>query len=266
MASLYVQQTGPTNAPIICFLHGFLGSGEDWQPIITVLSTTYNCIAIDLPGHGRSVQLEDEAYHFNHTAALVAEIAQQQKQRGCHVVGYSMGGRIALALAVMYPELIQSLTLLSASPGLASEQERIARQNSDGAIAKRLETENTEQFLRDWYTQPLFAALAANKPLLEVTIARRLQHDPKEWAKALRGTGTGIQPSYWEKLERIRIPTLLLTGKKDSKFIAIADMMKQNNTQFITEITPNAGHALHIEQPSVVAKHIRSFIAHQKGS
>lgn len=258
MSSLHFTQSGLVNAPTFLFLHGFLGSHEDWR--MASLTNTFNCLLINLPGHGKSIQLDSDSYRFKNASELIGDIIKQTPQQRCHVIGYSLGGRLALYFALQHPEMVRSLTLLSTSPGLATESERVQRRQDDEKLAQRLETEDIETILRDWYNQPLFTSLANNKELLETTIVRRKQHDPKEWAKALRGLGVGSQPSLWEMLPTVTVPTLLLTGESDSKFIAIAKKMKEKNERFRIETIANAGHALHVEQPTAVADSIREWV------
>ncbi len=256
--ALTLHHTGAHTKSALLFLHGFLGSHEDWQAVADSLKDCFYCITVDLPGHGASVGLHNDAYEFEQTARLLVDSFLTVKP--CHLIGYSMGGRLALYIAAIYPEIAKSLTLLSASPGLITETERTERIQQDEAVAQRLEIGNTEAFLHDWYNQPLFASLAKNNVLLETTITRRKQHNPKEWAKALRGMSVGRQPSLWEQLPALSVPALLLTGESDSKFIQIAKQMKAKNNNFRHNSITQAGHALHLEQPIAVADSIRAFI------
>jgi 2-succinyl-6-hydroxy-2,4-cyclohexadiene-1-carboxylate synthase len=244
------------------FLHGFLGSHEDWQTVTNNLKDRFNCVTVDLPGHGSSVNMNADSYVFEQTAKLIVD--SFLSEHPSHLVGYSLGGRLALYITAIFPEEVKSVTLLSASPGLITETECTERIQYDEAVAHRLETENIETFLRDWYNQPLFSSLMNNKPLLETTITRRKQHNPKEWAKALRGMSVGRQPSLWDQLPALSVSTLLLTGESDSKFVQIAKQMKTKNDNFRLNSIAQAGHALHLEQPVAVADSIRAFIVEQE--
>jgi 2-succinyl-6-hydroxy-2,4-cyclohexadiene-1-carboxylate synthase len=139
-----------------------------------------------------------------------------------------MGGRLALYLALRYPERCAGLFLKSASPGLENSGERVARRAADESKAKRLVSEDLEAFLRDWYRRPLFATLAQDENLLKRTIDARRRNDPGELALSLRGMGTGGQPSLWGELEHLAIRTLAVAGGLDGKYAGILSRMAGN--------------------------------------
>ncbi len=168
-----------------------------------------------------------------------------------HVVGYSMGARLALALAVRHPERVRTLVLESGSPGLASEEERSARCASDEALASELEREGIVPFVDAWEARPLFASIARRLSVeaRAAVRARRLAHDPRGLAAALRGLGTGSLPSFWEDLPGLDLPVLLLAGAEDAKFVEIASAMASRLPRATLRIVPEAGHTVHLEQP-----------------
>jgi len=239
----------PENPDVLC-LHGFMGSAADWQDVATAIGDRALCIALDLPGHGGSLDLTPEAYTMEGTARAVIRTLDELEVRCPVIVGYSMGGRLALYLALRYPERCAGLFLESASPGLESAGERAARRDADEEKAKRLESGGFENFLRDWHRQPLFAPLAREEGLLRRTIEARRRNDPSELARSLRGMGTGSQPSLWEELEGLTVPALAIAGELDGKYAGISSRMASIGTKVEPVVIPGVGHNVHDEAPA----------------
>ncbi len=241
---------GSPENPDVLFLHGFMGSAADWQDVATAIGGRASCIALDLPGHGGSLDLTPEAYTMEGTARAVIRTLDELEARRPVIVGYSMGGRLALYLALRYPERCAGLFLESASPGLEGAEERAARRDADEEKAKRLESGDFENFLRDWYRQPLFAPLAREEGLLRQTIEARRRNDPSELARSLRGMGTGSQPSLWEDLEGLTVPTLAVAGELDGKYAGISSRMASISPKVEPVVVPGVGHNAHDEAPA----------------
>lgn len=249
--------------PAVLFLHGFMGSGADWETIEEALVRSFYCIDVDLPGHGRSVGLAGpEAYTMAGAAAALGAVLDAAEVARAAVVGYSMGGRLALYFALHHPDRCRRLVLESASPGLASEIDRDARRGVDEARAVRLETGDFEMFLKAWYTQSLFATLGRHAGLVDAMIAGRLQNDPQELARSLRGMGTGRQPALWERLAALRVPTLAVAGALDGKYVEVAERMAVLIPNVRTAIMPNAGHNVHAEFPETYQDLLKAFLTH----
>jgi 2-succinyl-6-hydroxy-2,4-cyclohexadiene-1-carboxylate synthase len=176
------------------------------------------------------------------------------------VTGYSMGGRLALYLALRYPERSAGLFLESASPGLERSGERAARRAADESKAKRLESEDFEAYLRDWYAQPLFAPLARDEDLLCRTIEARRRNDTGELARSLRGMGTGSQPSLWGELEDLAVPALAVAGELDEKYAGISSRMAGINPRLESVVVPGAGHTVHAETPAKYVSLLVHFV------
>jgi len=169
----------------------------------------------------------------------------------CTLVGYSMGGRIALYTALALPGDVERLVLVGASPGLADAAEREARRRADEALADRIETIGAEAFADEWGAQELFAGQPER--VAAAAHADRLRNTATGLAAALRGLGTGAMPSLWERLGELAIPVTLIVGERDAKFRAIAGRMASALPDCRVEVVPGAGHAVQLERPEAVA-------------
>jgi 2-succinyl-6-hydroxy-2,4-cyclohexadiene-1-carboxylate synthase len=171
-----------------------------------------------------------------------------------------MGGRIALAGAVLKPARVSSLILESASPGLAGESERRARRRADEALAEGILRGGMEAFVDHWMGLPLFATQGKLPPAVrEANRERRLKNNPEALAACLRGIGTGAQPSFWEDLPRIQVPTLLLAGEEDRKFSELARRMADLLPSAELRLIPKSGHSIHLENPFAWLAAVRTF-------
>jgi 2-succinyl-6-hydroxy-2,4-cyclohexadiene-1-carboxylate synthase len=175
-----------------------------------------------------------------------------------HVVGYSLGARLALGLALRHPARVARLTLVSAHPGLATEAERATRRASDAAWCELLETRGLAAFAEAWAAQPLWASQAR---LSDVQRAKkqkeRLEQDPAGLARSLRVTGLAEMPCYLPALAEIRVPTDVLAGALDQKFASLARTLANHITRSRLEIVPDAGHDLLLERPDFITEVIR---------
>lgn len=260
MSRLNYSLTGPADAQVVLFLHGFMGSHADWQEVTSVLEGEYRCLAVDLPGHGKSTGLGDPAYTMEGASRLVLDLLDTLEVRRPAVVGYSMGGRLGLYMAMENEKRCDRLFLESASPGLELEVDRITRRGLDEARAIRLESVDYDSFLQEWYGQPLFASVAAKKELLVGLMSARRSNDPQELARSLRGMGTGRQPSLWERLAGLDVPTLAIAGALDGKYVEIAERMAVLSDRVRAATVPNAGHIIHLENPEAFILLLRSFL------
>jgi 2-succinyl-6-hydroxy-2,4-cyclohexadiene-1-carboxylate synthase len=249
-SGLHYITHGPKEAPPLLLLHGFMGSSAEWSEIADSLSNTYRLLIPDLPGHGASTGLPyPDSYTMQGASNSLLTLLDAENVDRCALAGYSMGGRLALYLALRHPERVDRLLLESASPGLATEEERAARRATDEKLARRLETENFRDFVEDWYRQPLFATLARDEELLRRTIEARLNNDPHELARSLRAMGTGSQPSLWEELPGLSVPALAIAGEEDRKFVALAWEMGHDSESVRVAMVKRAGHSAHSEMP-----------------
>ncbi|HEY9645477.1 MAG TPA: 2-succinyl-6-hydroxy-2,4-cyclohexadiene-1-carboxylate synthase [Chroococcidiopsis sp.] len=260
----YDSQGKSTDFPIL-FLHGFMGDRHEFSDVIPHLSSHFYCVAVDLPGHGNTqVTAGANYYQMSSTAHGLIEFLDALGIEQCVLVGYSMGGRLALYLALHFPQRFVRVILESASPGLETQAERDQRRQHDFSRAQALETQPFSQFLDHWYDQPLFQSIKAHPDFAKLR-QRRLQNDPLELAKSLRYLGTGMQPSLWPNLQTNPVPLLLIVGERDQKFVAINTAMRDRSQppfpQPQLEIIPHCGHNVHWEDANAFVHHVHTFLA-----
>ncbi len=263
---LHVEFDGPTSGRKDCrpvaLLHGFTGSTATMWPVAHPLINVRHVVAVDLPGHGHNEVVDDfQAFGFEHTVDAVAQVLSQHQLWPVHVIGYSMGGRIAVGLAARYPDSIASLSLIGASPGLSDPVERAARRRADDELANDLLEHGLTAFVDRWMASPIFASQSRlGSDALAAARAQRLTNDPDGLAGSLRGAGTGAQPSQWHHLANIDVPVLLLAGEEDPKFRSIAIRMAAALSRATIGVVPHAGHAAHLENPNHVMQVIQKFL------
>ena len=234
------------------FLHGFTGSGASWSHVAASLADFVAPTCPELPGHtGMPLPARLGRAGFEATiASLAAQITTPTM-----VIGYSQGARLALALAVRHPEKITRLVLESGTAGLVRHHDRALRQAEDEARAMLIETQGVDAFIAKWEQLPLFAGIPRTVELNN----RRRAHTPEGLAGSLRCLGLGVQPNFWPQLHRLMVPTLLLTGARDTKFTMIARKMAGELPLGWHVTVPNAGHAVHLEAPREWAAEVRAF-------
>jgi 2-succinyl-6-hydroxy-2,4-cyclohexadiene-1-carboxylate synthase len=231
----------------VVLLHGFTHTGRSWDPVVAALGESYRALAPDIRGHGAATEREPVTL-----AEVLGDLAELPPARFT-LVGYSMGGRLALhaALAPALGARINRLVLIGASPGIAGRVERDARRAADDALADEAELMTIEQFAERWAQTPV---LSEQPPAVAAAVhTERLRSTPAGLARALRGLGTGALPSLWDRLPEIRAPTTLIAGERDEKFTAIATEMARGLREAQVAVIPDAGHAVHLEAPARVA-------------
>lgn len=226
-------------------LHGFLGTKDDWADLAARLPHR-RIVALDLPGHGEATGLPEDAYGFDAAVGAVAATLDALELGRFDLLGYSMGGRLALALALSQPVDINVLILESSSPGLETDAERAERRALDAERADALRAD-LPGFLRRWYAMPLFATLPAAER--EALMRSRSTQNPDELARGLVGTSTGAMPSLWPHLHALDIPVRIVVGALDAKFVALARRMAAALPRPSVQLVDGAGHNVHVEHP-----------------
>jgi 2-succinyl-6-hydroxy-2,4-cyclohexadiene-1-carboxylate synthase len=229
----------------LVLLHGFTQTRQSWRRTVAALGGRYRALAPDLPGHGQAAERWPAS--FSACAAYVRALAGDR----CVLAGYSMGGRIALHTALIWPGLVSRLVLVGASPGLADPVEREQRRRADEALADRIEAMGVEAFAEEWGSQALFAG--QDERVAAAAHADRLRNRPEGLAAALRGLGTGVMTPLWDRLPELAMPVTLVVGERDAKFRALAERMAGSIRDARIEVVPGAGHAVPLERPDAVA-------------
>lgn len=260
--NVHYKIINPRVEKTVVLLHGFTGSSATWDKVKSLMGDQVRIIAIDLIGHGYTDSPKNvEHYSMEKQIAVIHELLVQRGINKFTLVGYSMGGRIALAYALQYPESIEQLILESASPGLQTIEERTVRVKADNTLAERLEEEGIQAFVDYWENISLFDS-QKNLPLdiQEEIRAERLLQNERGLANSLRGVGTGQQKSYWDELVAFTKPVVLVTGELDKKFYQKAIDMKNLFQNCKHVVVPKAGHAIHVENPETFATIIEEQI------
>jgi 2-succinyl-6-hydroxy-2,4-cyclohexadiene-1-carboxylate synthase len=253
----HIEKCG-SGRPLL-LLHGFTGSLDAWQLLKPSMEKDFQLIRIDIIGHGKSGSPEDpDRYSMENAACDLKELFNQLHLDKVDVLGYSMGGRLALSFAMLYPECVDRLILESASPGLRTAQERANRRLHDRKMAERIRAEGMRPFVDFWQSIPLFRTqqlLPADKK--QLLRDGRLANSVQGLAGSLTGMGTGSQPSWWDRLQNLTIPVLLITGEADTKFCRIAAEMNEwlGNSEW--SVIHEAGHNTHLERPAEFIRILR---------
>lgn len=257
----HVEIRNPEKLETLVFLHGFTGSTKTWHSVIEKW-TDAKIVLIDLIGHGKSASPEAlEAYSMDRQLEDLATLFNQLALDFFTLIGYSMGGRTALAYACRYPERLSGLVLESASPGLDSEQARKDRRTNDARLAERIVVGGLVNFVDAWENVALFASQKELSESVQQSVREeRLAQHPVGLANSLLGMGTGAQQSYWQELEGLPLPVLLLTGRLDVKFEAIAQKMLERLPNAVHK-TIDTGHAIHVEKPVEFATIVREYLS-----
>ena len=228
----------------LLLLHGFTATGASWDPVRRLVDAgLYEPEAPDLRGHG--------ARSDARPATIAATVGDLRQAEPYALAGYSMGGRIALHLALSQPGLVRRLVLVSTTAGLQDPAERAARREADDDLADGLERSGLEAFARWWAGQPLFAGQPSD---VSAAAHRDRQRNTAEGlAASLRGMGTGVMEPVWDRLGELTMPAAVLAGERDAKFRAIGERLADALPNAELTVVRGAGHALHLERPDAVA-------------
>ncbi|XP_031479416.1 protein PHYLLO, chloroplastic isoform X2 [Nymphaea colorata] len=292
--SLQVLDTGKRedDGEAIVFLHGFLGTSEDWTPMMEAISATRRCISFDLPGHGKSQPMENnlekilarKSNSFEQFMKEIIKVINCITPGKVVLVGYSMGARMALYTALRHSEKVAKAVIISGSPGLKDLKMRKYRAAHDEAKASYLAKHGLEHFLKSWYARDLWDSFCCHPLFDQITQSRAKHADVNALSASLSDFSTGKQPSLWEDLRHCRVPLLFIVGEKDAKFRKITEQMYADVTRKVNTsrdhpvstatyneeceqvrelhrvlVVPDCGHAVHLESPLPVINAIRRF-------
>jgi 2-succinyl-6-hydroxy-2,4-cyclohexadiene-1-carboxylate synthase len=246
---LHAEATGD-GSPVV-LLHGFTQSARSWGPVAAQLAIKHRVITIDAPGHGASAGVRAG---ISDGADLMVVAAPSPAAW----VGYSMGGRFALQVALRHPESVSRLVLVSTTAGIDDPDDRARRREADERLATRIEAEGVEPFLREWLSQPLFSNLPPEAAGLE----SRLGSTAEGLASSLRLAGAAEQEPAWQRLRSLSMPVLVVTGGLDAKYAAIGERLVSGiGTNARLCVIAGAGHACHLERPEAFVEAVTPFLA-----
>jgi 2-succinyl-6-hydroxy-2,4-cyclohexadiene-1-carboxylate synthase len=255
---LYAEVEG--SGPRTVLVHGFTQTRRSWGSVGVGLARRFEVVRVDAPGHGRS-------------SDVVADLAEGARLLGAAggeamYLGYSMGARLCLQLALEIPALVRSLILVSSTAGIADVENRRRRRSADDRRATELEQIGLEEFLQRWLAGPLFASLGP----AEANLDARRENTVAGLAASLRLAGTGAQDPLWSRLRGLAMPVLVVAGARDPAFCDLASaMVSAIGPNAELELVPDAGHAVHLERPEAFLAVVEPFLSrpetqHRAGS
>lgn len=254
MPKLNLTSVGSTAKAVpLLFLHGFLGSASDWQAEMLAISPVPS-LAVDLPGHGKSLDWQRSDISFALVIQVLHSELQTREINQIDLVGYSLGGRVGLALAEQFPGFVRNILLIGAHPGLETSAQLEARRESDQRLAQQLRSQDLTEFLKSWYAQDIFAALSNKPEVLAQLLDRRSKNDRKALADALEGLSLSQQTSSWKFLRDFPGKIWYLYGEQDQKYCELAGVISARAPKVITKMVRGAGHAVPWEAPKEFAE------------
>jgi 2-succinyl-6-hydroxy-2,4-cyclohexadiene-1-carboxylate synthase len=238
--------------PRLVLVHGFTQTGRCWGPVGEALAHDHEVVRVDAPGHGGSSEIRADLHE---TAQLLAETAGPALY-----LGYSMGARMALHVALDRPDVVQGLVVVGGTAGIDDVAERAARRERDRALARQIRSEGVETFLMGWLDQPMFAGL----PRWARFEDERRRNTAEGLASSLEFAGTGSQAPRWDDLAQLRVPVLVVAGADDTRYVQLATRLAAcSGPNADRALIAGAGHAAHLEQPTrfleVLRPWLRSF-------
>lgn len=260
--SWLVREWGDPSDRAVLFLHGFTWTSDAWHAIAEGLSAQFRCIAVDLPGHGGTAWPEAlPPPTFEKVSHALLELLGELKSPPPHLVGYSLGGRLALRMATLDASKFERLALIGASAGLETEQERSERRRSDEVLASAIETDGLPAFVDAWSNLKLFSGMRRLSPEIQAQHrVARLSQDPQGLSTCLRVLGVGSQPYLLDALGDLELPTLLVVGEHDEKFRGIAEHLQRRLPHAMVETVPDSGHCVPFERPEALIESLNAFL------
>jgi 2-succinyl-6-hydroxy-2,4-cyclohexadiene-1-carboxylate synthase len=257
---LHYERIGEAGGDAVTLLHGFTQTSRSWQELVNLLPKDLRYLLPDLRGHG-ATRLRPGAPHTMAacTGDLLALWASEGVER-THLVGYSMGGRLALQVAARHPERLLSLTTIGAHAGMAEEL-RPARRASDEQLAAKIEQRGVAEFVKYWSSLPLFKGLDRRGPAFRAAVdAERRRNTAAGLAASLRGMGSGVAEPVWDRLRALACPCLFIAGAEDHGYAHEARRLAAAVPNGRAEVVPRAGHAVQLERPEAVARLLAALL------
>ncbi|WP_040207533.1 2-succinyl-6-hydroxy-2,4-cyclohexadiene-1-carboxylate synthase [Neobacillus jeddahensis] len=246
----------------LLLLHGFTGDTSTWSSFSNVWGKHSMLIAPDILGHGKTESPEElHHYRIESVAHDLNVILDELGANQVDLLGYSMGGRLALTFALLFPNRVRKVILESTSPGLITVEEQEQRRLKDAELASFLIKQGVTSFVDYWEELPLFETMKKLPVSIQMKIReQRLRNDPIGLANSLLGMGTGSQPSWWGQLDQLASAILLLSGEKDVKFYTIAEKMSKKLKKVQWTTFENSGHAIHVEEAEKFGTIVSDFL------
>jgi len=245
----------------VTLLHGFTQSGRSWKEVITTMPQGWRWVVPDLRGHGETRIRPGVECTMDGCAADLEMLWDHLGVERTHLVGYSMGGRLALHVAARKPERLLSLLTIGAHAGL-EEDARVGRQLGDEALAQRIENDGLEPFVKYWSAVPLFAGLERRGPAFVAKLrAERLNNTVAGLACSLREMGAGMMQPVWDDLARLTVPSTFVAGQLDHGYVASARRLAAAVPNGRVEVVQRSGHAVHQERPEAFARVLANHLA-----
>ncbi len=244
----------------VVLLHGFTGGPTSWDAVVAGLARGgADSLCLSLLGHAGGPAREAHAPLPTSFEAEVDRLASSLPRGPLHLVGYSLGARLALGMLVRHRVRFESATLIGVHPGLDSAAERAARVQADQALADQLLAQGLPAFVAKWEALPLFETQRSLPPARQrLQRAQRLAHSPEGLAAALRTLSLGSMPSYWDELAQLDLPLNLVVGGRDTKFLALAERMAsclpQARLEVIGSSAAPVGHNVVLEAPDPIVR------------
>lgn len=254
----YVRDGSPQAGHPIVFLHGFAGTGADWDHVKADLPAGWRAIAPDLPGHGESPL--PPAISFEKFPGMMDALLDSLEAKSAVFVGYSLGARLALSLAAHLPQRVDGLILESAHPGLSDQAQRDERRVRDESDARTLDMDGLDAFFDTWHQRPVFASRRGGPGWTQEVEKRRASNHPRRLAAVMRGLGLSAQPDFLTELRHYNGPTLLIAGAHDPPYVEHAQRIQAQRPQLRRLLLAPCGHNVHTEQPLVFRDALRDFL------
>jgi 2-succinyl-6-hydroxy-2,4-cyclohexadiene-1-carboxylate synthase len=249
------------DGPAVTLLHGFTQSGRSWREIISRMPEGWKWVVPDLRGHGETQTRHSAPCSMEACTADLEMLWDELGVERTHLVGYSMGGRLALHVAARRPDRVASLLTIGAHAGL-EEDARAGRRQGDEALAERIEHDGVEAFVNYWGALPLFAGLERRGPAYVAQVRdERLQNHAAGLACSLRGMGAGVMEPLWDELGHLSVSCTFVAGQLDHGYVASARRLAATVPNGRSEIVPRVGHAVHQERPDAFARVLANHLA-----